>query len=180
LVEYGTQTLIKIETPSDMEKLHRFAFDGKNEFYMTRFLDFGSEDGFYRKMRFLVIGDEVIPRHLILSPSWQIHTEDKKMESKIKGQQIEEEIDFLGHIDLSVGKRLIEIKSALGLDYFGVDCCFDTQGNIVIFEANPFSMVGVGKEDPYHQNIIEHIYGSVVRLIKQKQYQRGKTFVLRS
>ncbi len=78
-----------------MEKLHRFAFDGENEFYVTQFLDYQSTDGLYRKMRFLIIGDEVIPRHLILSPSWQIHTEDKKMESKLKEQQVNEEIDFL-------------------------------------------------------------------------------------
>lgn len=69
LAAYGPQSLIKINSLGDMEKLHRFAFDGKNAFYVTWFLDFRSEDGLYRKMRFVIIGDEVIPRHFMLSAS---------------------------------------------------------------------------------------------------------------
>ena len=168
LVEHGMQSLIRIDSPEEMEKLHRFAFDGENEFYVTRFLDFKSEDGLYRKMRFLIIGDEVIPRHLILSPSWQIHTENKQMNLDLKQQQILEEISFLGKINLQTGKRLLEIKKTLGLDYFGVDCAIDKRDNIVIFEANPFSMLGIGKEEKHHKNIIAQVYRSRNRLIRSK------------
>lgn len=168
VVTHGPQSLIKINSLGDMEKLHRFAFDGQNTFYVTQFLDFKSEDGLYRKMRFIIIGDQVIPRHLILSASWQIHTEDKEMENKFRKQQTEEEIDFLGKIDLSIGKRLMKIKSILGLDYFGVDCAIGQSGEILIFEINPFSMLGVGKEDIYHQSIIRYTIDSLGRLIKLK------------
>jgi len=168
LVAHGLQTLIRIDSPEEMEKLHRFAFDGENEFYVTQFLDFKSEDELYRKMRFMIIEDEVIPRHLILSPSWQIHTEDTKMDAKFKTKQRQEEVDFLGKIEIVFGKQLMEIKSVLGLDYFGVDCAIGPRGEMVIFEINPFSMLGVGKEDAYHHDIITHTLDALDRLIQLK------------
>ncbi len=168
VVEHGRQTLIKIDSQDDMEKLHRFAFDGVTEYYITDFFDFQSEDGLYRKMRFLVIGDEVMPRHLIISDSWQIHTENKNSQEHIKQQKIVQERYFLKKIDLSIGERCLQIKDTLGLDYIGIDCTIDREGNLVIFEANPHSMVGLGQNEIYHQAIIQSTYDALYRLIEQR------------
>lgn len=62
----------------------------------------------------------------------------------------------------------MEIKSVLGLNYFGVDCAIGQRGEILIFEINPFSMLGVGKEDIYHQGIITYTIDALDRLIKLK------------
>ncbi len=42
------------------------------------------------------------------------------MDLELKKQQVVEKIAFLGKIDISIGKRLLEIKKEIGLDYFSV------------------------------------------------------------
>ncbi len=168
VVEHGAASLIRIDTPKDLGKLHRFAFDGTREYYVTQFLNYRSKDKLYRKLRFLIIGDEVIPRHLILSSSWQIHTESRNMPKEIKNKQEEEEIEFLRKIDISIGLRLLAIKKTLGLDYVGIDCAIGSRGNIITFEINPYSMIGQGKNEIYHQETISHTYNALSRLIREK------------
>ncbi len=161
--------LVRIDSEDDIEtKLQRFALDGANAFYMTEFINFRSDDGFYRKVRFLIIGDTLLPRHLILSKSWKIHREEKDMSAEMQKRQREEEVRFLVQIPLSVGQRLRRIKEMLGLDYFGVDCAFDKEGRMIIFEANPYSMIGLGKDSVYHQGIIKATMEALSRLIIQK------------
>ncbi len=168
VVMHGAQTLIRLDSETDIDKLQRFSFDGNNAFYLTQFIDYRSEDGFYRKVRILVVGDEVIPRHLILSYSWQIHTEKKEAESEIRQKQRAEEIKFLNSVTIETGKKLQVVKNAIGLDYIGIDCSVDSRGNIIVFEANSFSMIGLGKEEAWHKGVITEAYNALRRLIRAK------------
>ena len=156
-VDHGKHSLLRINTPDEISKLECFAFDGEEDYYMTEFIDFASTDGLYRKMRFLVIGDKVVPRHLMISSSWQIHSDH----SAVSG----EEIAFLSHVEASVAKRCLAIKQSFNLDYIGIDCAMDREGNLVIFEANAHSMIGNGKNDLEHQKILEDIQVALIELV---------------
>lgn len=52
-------------------KLERFAFDGR-AYYVTQFYDYRSPDSLYRKHRFFVMGNKILPGHLIVSTQWHI------------------------------------------------------------------------------------------------------------
>lgn len=156
-VDHGKHSLLRINAPDEISKLERFAFDGEKSYYISKFIDFVSADGLYRKMRFLVIGDKVIPRHLMVSESWQIHSDH----SAVSG----EEIAFLSHVEVSVAKRCLAIKHSFGLDYIGIDCAMDKEGNLLIFEANAHSMIGYGKNDLAHQKVLQDIHVALVELV---------------
>ncbi len=157
-VDHGKNSLLKIDSLDEISKLECFAFDGEKSYYITEFIDFASVDGFYRKMRFLVIGEKVIPRHLMVSSSWQIHSDHSAVS--------EEEIAFLSHVEASVVKRCLAIKQSFGLDYIGIDCAMDREGNLVIFEANAHSMIGNGKNDVHHQKVLRDIEVALVELLQ--------------
>ncbi len=148
-VDHGKNSLLKINSPDKMSRLECFAFDGEKSYYITEFIDFVSADGLYRKMRFLVIGDKVIPRHLIISSSWQIHSDHSAVS--------DEEIAFLSRVEPSVAQRCLAVKESFGLDYIGIDCAMDREGDLLIFEANAHSMIGHGKNDICHQKTIQDV-----------------------
>ena len=156
-VDHGKNSLLKIDSTDELSKLEHFAFDGEKSYHIIEFIDFASADGLYRKMRFLVIGEKVIPRHLMISSSWQIHSD--------KGETSSEEIAFLSRIEPSIARRCLEIREAFGLDYIGIDCSIDAEGNLLIFEANAHSMIGNGKNGKHHKKIIEDIEQAVIGLV---------------
>lgn len=165
IVDHGKQSLIRIDTYEEISRLERFAFDGEREYYLTKFVDFASHDGLYRKMRFLVIGERVIPRHLMISSSWQIHG-DKS--DKSKPLLREEEIAFLSETEPSIVRRCLEIQKRFGLDYIGIDCAIDREGDLLVFEANAHSMIGIGKNDPRHRQILGDIDKAFQDLVYSK------------
>ncbi|MBW1785921.1 MAG: hypothetical protein JRK53_04775 [Deltaproteobacteria bacterium] len=167
-VEHGSHTLVRVDSPDDLDKLHRFALDGAREYYVTEYIDYRSADGLYRKARFLVIGDDVIPRHLMIASDWQIHV-DEMDDSRIgREERIREEVAFLAGGDEAINRRCLGIKNSLELDFIGIDCAFDGRGNLIIFEANPYSMQGLGKKGPRFDNTIAHIRRALVGLIHTK------------
>lgn len=120
---------------ADLRQLDRFAFDGR-QFYATEFVDFASPDGLYRKYRVIVIGDRPFPRHLIISDSWNIHSESRDvLMASSEELRAEEARHILGFepADHPVFTRLWE---RLGLDYFGIDFAVTDDGTLVVFEIN--------------------------------------------
>jgi hypothetical protein len=106
---------------------------------LTEFRDFRSPDGLYRKYRFLFIGGETVMRHLLVSDSWNVHAADRARIMAARPDLIAEErgmIDYgvnaLPHV---VRAGLAAIRSAIGLDLFGLDCAISPDG-ITLFEAN--------------------------------------------
>ncbi len=129
--------MVLIRSKEDLPKLEQFAFDDR-AYYMIEYVDFMSPDELYRKYRYFVIGGKVYPGHLIISEHWDIH-KDSKYHAKIQraySKTEQEERAFLKKWDRKVSPVFREMYERLGLDYFGIDCGFDKQGNIVIFEIN--------------------------------------------
>lgn len=116
---------------------------GNIDLYMTDFVDYRSADGFYRKYRFIFVGGQIFPYHLAIDDGWKIHHASTRM-GDIEWMRQEEEAFLQDPVkvfgDRAVG-ALDLIRRQVGLDYFGIDCALDAEGNVVIFEVNASMLI---------------------------------------
>lgn len=110
------------------------------EAYLTEFVDTRSDDGYYRKYRCFFIGRAIVFRHLIVSDHWSVHAGDRKrLMLRTEWMMREEEaIHAAGaaHFGAERMTTLERIRSAMGLDYFGLDFAVLASGELLLFEAN--------------------------------------------
>lgn len=119
---------------------------------LTEFRDFRGVDGLYRKYRFVLIGDEIVMRHLLVSDDWNVHAADRMRFMRPRAELVAEERDAIGYgmqaFPHGVRAGLAAIRGALGLDLFGVDCAISEAGEILLFEANATMNFFPFSEDP--------------------------------
>ena len=126
----------KFEKVDNAERAHEVAGWPRAEdaLYVTKFYDFVSPDGLYRKFRVVVVGDDIFLRTCIVGGNWLLGRGRRAANSE------KEERVRLASFDEELGPRLKpvfrEMRLRLGLDYFGVDCNIDEQGQVLLFEAN--------------------------------------------
>ncbi len=105
-------------------------------FNVSPFIDYRSDDGYYRKYRIFVVDGKPFPYHLAISDAWKVHYHSSLMERF--AWMREEEERFLQEprsVFAEWDRVFAEIAAAVGLDYFGVDCTCDADGSVLIFEC---------------------------------------------
>lgn len=139
--------------------------------YVIDYLDYRSVDGFFRKYRFLFVGEEILPYHLAIGENWKLHRDSTDMGAHLWMQQEEEH--FLRDPGAVFGPRQYEalraIRERIGLDYFGIDCGLDRDGDLVVFEVNATMLVHDQNpefpyKDPYIRNIKRAFDGMLARV----------------
>lgn len=137
-----------------------FAEAGDASLYLTDFANYRSADGLYRKYRFIFVDGEIFPYHLAINDGWKVHHASTRM-GEIEWMRTEEEA-FLRDPAKVFGARgmaaLELIRRQIGLDYFGIDCALNSDGNVVIFEVNASMLIhldnpGFEYKIPFVQNI---------------------------
>ena len=98
------------------------------------YFDFSNTEGLYRKHRCILLGDKVIPRHVISSPDWNIHSGSRQEERAI--EHIAEDRAFWER-DLKEAPALLTAKALAGLDYTIADYALTEAGEPFFFEMNP-------------------------------------------
>lgn len=129
-------------------------------YYLTPFVDYRSDDGYFRKYRFIYVNDEILPYHLAIDDKWKVHHATTSMAGH-PWMQAEEQA-FLADpwrvFGVSQRAALQSIRDAIGLDYFGIDCSLDRDGAVVVFEANASMLVhGNNTQFPYKSEAVERI-----------------------
>ena len=111
--------------------------------YLIDYVDYRSADGFFRKYRFLFVGEEILPYDLAIGDDWKLHRDSTEMALHAWMQAEEErflrdpgEVFGAAHND-----TLRAIRDRIGLDYFGIDCALDRDGRLVVFEVNASMLV---------------------------------------
>ncbi|PJE80647.1 hypothetical protein CI610_00386 [invertebrate metagenome] len=174
---HGGNRLVKIDDLSVLEqKLYAFALDGR-PYYLTAFQDFADSDGLYRKYRFAVVEGVPYLRHKLVNNSWKVHRTARQFMAKLPNL-VEEEKKELTEFYLEPSSKLSKITATiaerLNLDYFGIDCHLDREGNMLIFEANANMNILINTERSPNiweapiQAICEHIQGMIVKSGAQK------------
>ena len=140
----GTHGGDEFEKIASLEALASFLGERPDsDHYVIEYIDYASADGNFRKYRFIFVGEKVLPYHLAIGDNWKLHHDNTDMASHRWMQQ--EEAIFLNSPGavFSAGsyRALAQIRGRIGLDYFGIDCALDRDGNIVVFEVNASMLV---------------------------------------
>ncbi len=137
----GSSTGIGLIRLESLEKL--LGVDAQNcpeWINVTKFVDFKSADGLYRKYRVFVIGGDIFPEHCVISLDWNIHSSSRMNEMQDSDIYREEEREFLRSPRAVLSEANINslrlLGQKIGLDYVGMDFSLTHDGRILLFEAN--------------------------------------------
>ena len=138
---HGGTNMVKVDTSNDIDEIDQLDRSARSALYVTEFRDFAGSDGLYRKFRIVVVGEQVLIRHMITAENWLVHASQRLAQRTRKTANTrEDEAVVLTAFDDEHGKRLRplfqEIGRRLDLDYVGVDCAILESGKVVLFEAN--------------------------------------------
>ena len=124
----------------------------ESDHYLIEYVDYRSDDGYFRKYRFIFVGDHILPYHLAIGNDWKVHHVSTDMANQAWMQQEEEAFlkDPTAVFNAGHYQALRAIQQRIGLEYFGIDCGLDRSGNLVVFEVNASMLVHDDNEDfPY-------------------------------
>jgi tetratricopeptide (TPR) repeat protein len=147
---HGGDAFEKIDGAEDIASF--LAQNAGEEFYVSEYVDYQSADGYFRKYRFVFANEEILPYHLAIADQWKVHHFRTDMAHHVWMQ--DEEKRFLEDpMRVFCGPRwraLEDVRAAIALDFFGIDCSLDRGGQVVVFEVNASMLVhGDNKEFPY-------------------------------
>jgi tetratricopeptide (TPR) repeat protein len=128
--------------------------------YLIEYIGYRSGDGYFRKYRFIFVGDQILPYHLCIGNDWKVHHISTDMANQPWMQQEEEA--FLNNPTAVFSpahyRALHTIRERIGLEYCGIDCALDLSGNLVVFEANASMLVhDRNHEFPYKNPAVRRI-----------------------
>ncbi len=132
-----------LEKLDDPSAVHRYlAARTEAEFFISRYVDYSSDDGQFRKYRIAFVDGRAYACHMAISNQWKIWYLNANMDANAAKRA--EEAHFLTDFDLDFGARhrdaLAGIADVIGLDYFVIDCAETKSRRLLVFEAD-ISMV---------------------------------------
>jgi tetratricopeptide (TPR) repeat protein len=151
-------------------------------FYATPFIDYSDADGYYRKYRIIFVDGVPFPYHLAISTKWMVHYYNSQMRQHEWMRS--EEARFLGDLgvafDAGLQAALRRLGTAVGLDYFGIDCAVTRAGELLVFEIETGMIVhNLDSVElyPYKPPAFARIEAALDRLITARidAYQRARS-----
>jgi tetratricopeptide (TPR) repeat protein len=155
---HGGDDFDKIDTTAELSAYLSRPAD--TDRYFIEYADYRSADGYFRKYRFIFVDGEVLPYHLAISNEWKVHHVSTDMANQIWMQQ--EEAAFLDEptrvFNEAHYRALHVIRERIDLEYFGIDCGLDSNGDLLVFEVNASMLVhDDNHEFPYKDPAVRRI-----------------------
>lgn len=132
---HAGRDLAKIDSVADIAAY--LARVGEREFFLSRFIDYRSPDGMFRKYRVALVDGEAFACHMGISSHWMIHYVNAGMYEDA-GKRAEEArfmADFAAFRDRH-REALAAIAGRIGLDYVCIDCAEGPDGELFVFELD--------------------------------------------
>jgi len=177
LDSHAGQGLSRVATPSELADY--LSARSEDNFYVSRFIDYRSDDGLYRKCRVAVIDGKAYPSHMALSDHWMIHYLNAGM-AEDAGKRHEESL-FMAHFEDAFLARhepaLTAINDRLGLDYFAIDCAETASGELLIFEVDSAMVVHAMdpvEDFPYKHEHMPRIFNAFRQLLIDVRNRGGR------
>jgi tetratricopeptide (TPR) repeat protein/glutathione synthase/RimK-type ligase-like ATP-grasp enzyme len=149
---HGGDDFERVETADDLRRL--VSKHPEADYFLIEYIDYRSTDGYFRKYRFFVAGEAILPYHLAIGADWKVHHFSTDMAGQAWMRREEEA--FLRAPEAVFEPRhfvaLRAIRDAMGLDFFGIDCALDRAGDLVVFEANATMLVHADTGDFAYKN----------------------------
>lgn len=164
---------VRVESPSELAAaVAELPGAGRPEAEVLaiEYLDARGADGCARKYRAMMVGGQLYPLHLAISPNWKIHYFSADM--KERPDHRAEEARFLSDMPGVLGAKamagLKAVQAALGLDYGGIDFGLNQHGEVLLFEANATMVVAEPDADErwdYRRAAVERIHAAVRHML---------------
>jgi glutathione synthase/RimK-type ligase-like ATP-grasp enzyme len=138
---HGGHGLVKLDSG---QELNRY-LESRSEdvFQVSRFVDYRSADGWFRKYRVVLIGGAAFAVHMGVSEHWMIHYVNAGMAASADKRA--EEARFMLNFEHDFGRRhhsaLRGIDELAGLDYLVIDCAETVDGRLLVFELDTAAIV---------------------------------------
>ena len=140
-------------------------------------LDARDGDGFFRKLRVMIIDRKIYPLHLAISRHWKIHYFKADMADSPQNRR--HDAAFLDDMPRFIGPRgmaaLERINAALDLDYGGIDFAVNADGDILLFEANATMVMVPLSNDPkwdYRRPAFDAVFAAVRTMLLDRAGSR--------
>ena len=148
---HAGQNLEKVTTPADVAD-YLARVDGER-FYVSRFIDYRSADGMFRKYRIALIEGLPYICHFAVSEHWMIHYLNAGMDESAEKRRQEAECmaHFVDEFAVRHAAALTAVFDRLGLPYLGIDCAETPDGQLLVFEIDNAMIV--------HAMDSEELYG---------------------
>jgi tetratricopeptide (TPR) repeat protein len=172
---HGGTRLERLESEAAIEAY--LGWTTSDALYLTRYHDFRSRDGTYRKYRFIYVDGEILPYHLAIGGEWLVHYVRTPMaeETALRDQEAAFLADWRGHVGARAAAALAEIGARMALDYCGVDCAVLQDGGLLLFECNAAMLVRHAAQPAmfdYKRAPAERIRDAVSRLLERRAAAR--------
>jgi hypothetical protein len=124
----------------------------------VEYIDVRNADGFFRKYRCFFMGNRGLPRHLYISENWSVRNKERIINEKTK----REEQDFVNLEEDPNYERLNRAREALGFDYVAFDYSYAPNGELVVWEPNPFPVLWSDYRDndlvECYERVLDRVY----------------------
>jgi hypothetical protein len=138
---HGGNGLARIDGKDDLQVYYENF--PSHAYYIAEYIDYRSDDGYFRKLRFVIIDGDPYICHLAISSNWIVHylsagmDEDanKRAEEQVAMETFEE--DFA----VRFKPQIASIAKMLALDYVTVDCAQLKDGRLLVFEVDTRGLV---------------------------------------
>ena len=135
------QFFVRVDTP-DLLSQAAASLPGEDILAM-QLLDTRNSQGDYHKYRVMFVDGILYPLHLAISKHWKVHYFSSSMNLEQEHRQLE--AAYLEEMPSVLGAKamtaLDSIRQTLGLDYGGIDFAVDSDGEVMLFEANATMVV---------------------------------------
>ncbi|SFS19489.1 hypothetical protein [Yoonia litorea] len=166
--------LVRIDNSADWDKVHSIPWGG-HTLHMTQFVDFATPEGEYLKIRAVCAGDRIFIRHVLISDNWLVHAMDRTDAIVDREFALHEELQKSETFKSVVS----EIRTRIGLDFFGIDLGWSEADQFVLFEANAAMSILSNAHMPTYRRadylkILKEIEEGVVRTIRKVQFRAAR------
>jgi hypothetical protein len=115
----------------------------EDAFFISRYVDYSSADGLFRKYRIVLIDGKSYACHMAISDQWKIWYLNADM--ILSEANRAEEAQFMGLYDRDFAERhkaaLAELARRICVEYCTIDCAESKDGKLLIFEADNTAIV---------------------------------------
>ncbi|MBF2098045.1 MAG: hypothetical protein IGQ88_06675 [Gloeomargaritaceae cyanobacterium C42_A2020_066] len=129
-------------------------------------VDAQSKDGLYRKYRYIVAGQRGISHHLMITPNWITRGEDRLFTEETRA----EELAYIQAPDPNHSRFQAALEK-LELDFVAFDYGYDKNGDVIVWEANPFPFIHFSGPDGlllYRQTAIHRTLAAMLALYLER------------
>ncbi len=171
----GTHAGVGLAKLNSEEELNAYLKERTEQaFFISEFINYATlSDGAFRKYRLVFIDGKVFPCHMAISNQWDVWYSNSDMQDSDEKRR--EEAVFMDRFTQDFAKRhhtaFDALAQGIDLEYFGIDCAEDQDGNLVVFEAdNALIVHDMDSNDifPYKQKHMRRVFGAFESMLVAK------------